>query len=121
LNVKDTDRGIDDAFLVQKVTWSSRFGDYWTYNVTVSSTLFGITEFLQLLLRRSDRWEVDVSEIVDIVVNIDEVITVQDAYTFTKKTTPFRAGTIETKNFDFKNERWANSFQNSTNKQKYMG
>lgn len=107
--------------MIQKVTRSAKNIDYWSYSVIASSTLFGITEFLQLLLKRSDRWEVDASELVDIVQNIDEVITLQDQYTFSRTSLPFKAGLINKKTRDFKTQRFANSNPNGvSNNQKVM-
>lgn len=119
LPVIDTDRWINDSYLIQKVTRSSRSGSYWTYNVTISSTLFGITEFLQLLLKRSDKWEVDASEIVDIVQNVDEVITIQDNYSFDIVDNTYYAWTIDTKHWDFRNQRYTNG-NILAHKQKFM-
>jgi len=53
--------------------------------------MFGLIEFFQLLLRRSDNLLIDVSEIVDIVKTIDEVVTIGETYNVVKKERPFFA------------------------------
>lgn len=53
--------------------------------------MFGLIEFFQLLLRRSENLLIDVSEIVDIVKTIDEVVTIGESWTLTKKERPFFA------------------------------
>jgi len=53
--------------------------------------MFGLIEFFQLLLKKADSFSIDVSELVDIVVNQDEVITITDAVINTKKSDVFLA------------------------------
>lgn len=53
--------------------------------------MFGLTEFFQLLLKRSDKMMIDVSELVDVVKTIDEVIVISDPWTFKKKSRPWYA------------------------------
>ena len=121
LTVIDTARGINEKLLIQKVSWNSKSLSYRSYSVTASTTLFGITEFLQLLLKKSSKFDIDESDIVNVIVNIDEVITLQDAYVFEKKSSIFRAGTIDDRRRDFKNQRFTNAFDYGLNKQKFMG
>lgn len=47
--------------------------------------MFGLIEFFQLLLRRSENLLIDVSEIVDIVKTVDEVIAITELYRVYKK------------------------------------
>ena len=55
------------------------------------TTMFGLIEFFQLLLSRTDKLLIDVSEIVDIVKTVDETIIMTEGYTSTGKERPFFA------------------------------
>lgn len=55
--------------------------------------MFGLIEFFQLLLRRSENLLIDVSEIVDIVKTIDEVVSIGEVYRVLKRSTPWYAHT----------------------------
>jgi len=44
-----------------------------------------LIEFFQLLLRRSENLLIDVSEIVDVVKTVDEVISIGEVYRVYKK------------------------------------
>lgn len=65
--------------------------------MTASSTLFGITEFLQLLLKQRDKFEFDVTELVDVIEPMDETIQITEAYNLSKAQTTFRAGVVNQK------------------------
>lgn len=101
IHITDTDRWIDNDFLIQKISKSSRNDDRWTYSVDCWSTMFWIIEFFQLLLKKTEILQVDVSEIIDIVVNDDETITISPSFTFTKKDSTFRVAANLTKWIDF--------------------
>lgn len=53
--------------------------------------MFGLIEFFQMLLKKTDDLNVDVNEQVDIVKNIDETLEIEDVYTFTQKGDVFYA------------------------------
>lgn len=89
IRIVDSSRGIDQEFLIQKVSKSSKLNELWTYSVDCGSTMFGLVEFFQLLLKRSEKLLIDVSEIVDIVQNIDEVLVLTDVWTFAVKPNVF--------------------------------
>lgn len=55
--------------------------------------MFGLIEFFQLLLKRSDRLMIDVSELVDVVKTIDETIIIGDSWRFVKRGPPWYAHT----------------------------
>lgn len=59
--------------MIQKVNYTAKTPDFWSYTVIASTTLFGIQEFLQLLFKKIDRFEVDINELVDIIETIDEI------------------------------------------------
>ncbi len=106
LSVQDSSRWIDDQYLIQKVSRISRENELWTYSVTASSTMFWIIEFFQLLLKKADRMDVDVSEIVDIVLNVDEVLTISVANIFTQKNKIAQAGDLDVRYWDFIEQEW---------------
>lgn len=85
VRVQDTVRGIDEQFVIQKVTRQQNTPGRWKYSIQAGSTLFGLIEFFQLLLRKTDKLMIDVSEIVDVVKTIDETIIATDSYRFVKR------------------------------------
>ncbi len=91
LSVKDTSRNVDDSFLVQSVSAKQVYNHRFEYKVQCASTLFGIIEFFQLLLQKTDDLLIGVDEIVDIIVNDDEVINLDEEYTLTKLEAPWYA------------------------------
>lgn len=101
IHITDSSRWIDTDFLIQSISKWSRNDDRWTYKVNCGSTMFWLIEFFQLLLAQAGKFEVDISEIVDVVLNQDETITFTPVITFTQKTAPFKATSNLTKWFDF--------------------
>ena len=91
IRIKDPARGLDDDFLIQKLSIKSKGTDFYNTSVVAASTLFGYIEFFQLLFSKTARGLIDVNEIVDIVINVDETIKIEDNYIFTQKTPPFYA------------------------------
>lgn len=72
-----------------------------TYQVEAGSSMFGLTEFLQMLLKRTDNLSVDVSEQVDILLNIDEVISLEEDYEIEVKARFFETNSLEDRRYDF--------------------
>lgn len=98
ISITDTTRGISaESYLIQKIQMGQQYRDRWTYQVTASSTLFGIVEFIQMLLKQSNKLVVSPSELVDSIINIDETITATDIMTLTNKSKTFQA-TLRKKN-----------------------
>lgn len=91
IQITNSLRSINDLFLIQQVRAKSKNIDSFVYNITASSTMFGYIEFFQLLFRSAEKISVDVSELVDIVINLDEVMTIGDNYILTKKDNIFYA------------------------------
>ncbi len=106
LTIVDPDRDINDQFLIQKISISSKQWDYRTYSVNAATSLYGIIEFFQLLLKKSDKFQVDVSEIVDIVLNDDEEINIVETYDLETKDEKVYAGERQVKQYDFIAENW---------------
>jgi hypothetical protein len=82
---------MDDSFVIQKVDRTQKTNGVWQYSVMAGTSMFGLTEFFQLLLRRSEKMVIDVSELVDVVKSIDEEIVVTDSWIFEKKSRPWYA------------------------------
>lgn len=91
IHITDTARSIDADFVIQKINRKSVKGAIATYSVTCGSTMFGLIEFFQLLLKRTSNLLIDIQELVDIVVNDDETITIGDVVNTTKQTNEFTA------------------------------
>jgi len=109
ITINDPDRWVsNEQYLIQSVSYSSRNDDYRTYRVQASTTLFWLTEFFQLLLKKSDRREVDASELVDIVENVNEVIVIGDTVTPAINPDTYTAWSIEEKHWDFIHQRSKN-------------
>lgn len=100
IRITDSSRGIDDTYLIQQVKRKAVQGARAKYSVDVASSLFGIIEFFQLLLKRSEA-EVTQNEAVDILLNPDEIINFADIYNFTIKTKTFQSGDKDVRKWDF--------------------
>jgi len=81
LHVSDSNRSLDDYYVIQTVTISQRggeFKDYLIFNVSFGTTLFGWIEFMQKLLAIQNKIEVNADEIVETYVDSAETITTSD-------------------------------------------
>lgn len=102
IHVTNTPRGVDSDFLIQKITRTSINWAKSSYAVECWSTMFGLIEFFQLLLKKTNKLGVDSSELVDVVINEDDTITITFAVNFTTKSNVFQAWAIRsTKKWDF--------------------
>lgn len=99
--IEDTSRGVDESFLIQTISWRQKEGSRFEYTVSAASTLFGLIEFIQMLLRRSDKLSINPSELVDTILNLDEIITIDPQYTFNKRDKVVYATLRLKKIFDF--------------------
>lgn len=109
INIVDASRSLSSDFLIQKVVRESVSWAKSVYKVECASTMFWLIEFFQLLLKKTDRLESDASEIVDIVVNEDETITITFAAIFTQSPNEFLAGSVRKKVYDFIGNSWTAS------------
>lgn len=107
IHVTDTLRWTDDNFLIQKVTKRQKSEKDFTYSVSCASTMFWLTEFFQLLLKRSDKLLIDVSEIVDVVIALNEVLVITDGFIWTKKSNISTAWDLQLKKWDFIDQTWS--------------
>lgn len=99
--IEDTERGINSSYLIQSVNWRQEMGSRWIYTVCASSTLFGLIEFIQMLLKRATRLDIDPSEIVDTILNVDETMTITPSDVFTKLDKTVYAALKKTQVIDF--------------------
>lgn len=102
ITITDSSRSISAVdFLIQSVSWTQQYRDRWVYDVKASSTLFGIIEFIQMLLKRATSLTVSPSELVDTILNVDEEMTLTDSVTPTAKSKTVYAALKKTHVFDF--------------------
>ncbi|MDR3169293.1 MAG: hypothetical protein LBU27_06125 [Candidatus Peribacteria bacterium] len=101
VKVVDPSRELDETYLIQKISAKQKAENFREYTVSACSSLFGITEFLQLLLKRSVKLYVDEEAIVYIVVNVDETISLLDELNLEIKPNVYKTGTIERHVFRF--------------------
>lgn len=106
IHIIDTARGIDQDFLIQKITRQSKSWDFFSYSISAWSTMFWLIEFFQLLLKRSEAWLIDVSEIVDVVTTVDEVLVISDNATLTAKSKIVTAWDLQLNHWDFIYQTW---------------
>jgi hypothetical protein len=86
LTITDSNRGIDETYVVQKISIKEaggEFSDYLTYNITFGTTLFGWIEFMQKLLATQDKIELNIDDIVETYVSTDEDVDCDDVSTAT--------------------------------------
>ena len=82
LNVQDTNRGFMGDYVIQTIRSSVRtgeFDDYFVHRVTFGTTLFGIIEFYQKLLKQKDSIETGIDDVVETYVSSSEDVDVLDA------------------------------------------
>lgn len=81
---------VDADFVIQKVDARQKGIDgFFTYSVTCGSTMYGLTEFFQYLLKKTETGNIDAEELVDVVQTTDDVITISDSWITRKKSSPF--------------------------------
>lgn len=103
INITDTARSLNaEDFLIQQVVTIPRDTNKFKHTITAGTTLFGLTEFFQLLLRRTeDQLDIDINEQVETVTNIDETITLTDSVTPTQKSDTFDVSQLHIQSFMF--------------------
>jgi hypothetical protein len=82
ITITSTKYGTDAGFVIQKITATQKdiYGGF-VYSITAGSTLYGLTEFFQYLLKKSSKGEIDVNELVDVVTTVDETLIFGDVLT----------------------------------------
>lgn len=101
ISIVDASRSISDSYLIQSVQWQQKHDDRWVYSVQASSTLFGLIEFIQMLLKRSNRVDISPSEIVDTILNVDQTVTITPVVTPTAASKTVYAALKKTQWIDF--------------------
>jgi len=102
--IADPDRNVNAEFVIQRIsarTIGGEHDDIWSYDVTAASSMFGLIEFFQLLMKRSAKIPSDVGEGVELVFNIDDVLALADSYTATEKSEEFNTGDLQNWQFEF--------------------
>lgn len=81
IRITDTNNSrVNRDFLIQKIQQRIKGGHVSEFNVLASSTLFGIVELFQQLLRRQDSLEVDENEIIENIINPTEEMTLTESF-----------------------------------------
>lgn len=87
IHITDSTRGIDDDYLIQKVTskqTGGAFKDYFQYKITFGTTLFGWIEFMQKLLRTKDNVELNPDDVITQYAASFEDVEIADTNTAAK-------------------------------------
>lgn len=95
LSITDVNRSVAQNFLIQRIDYKQLMQDRFTITVTAASTMFGIVEFFQMLLKRALKVEESPSDFLQIILNQDEEITITDAFTYTHKNKTFTAALVD--------------------------
>lgn len=102
MSITDSSRTISaEGFLIQSITWRQKFGSRFTYQVKASTTLFGLIEFIQMLLKRGSKLSTEPSELVDTILNVDEEIVLTPSFTLTAKNKVVYAALKKLQTIDF--------------------
>ena len=81
LSVTDSNKGIADDYMIQKVAIHYKTSDYPVFRVTAASTLFGIIEYFQKLSESIGDFTVDEDEVIDQIVSESQIITISESNT----------------------------------------
>lgn len=106
IHIEDAARNINDDYIIQTCNAKPIGGvhdDVWSYEVTASSSLFGLIEFFQLLMRRSTKIPADSTEAVEVVISIQDAIALGDDIVHTIKSNEFNAGDLINYQLQFEN------------------
>jgi len=109
ITIIDPNRNLNDQFLIQKIDSKQKGWLYREHKVIATSSLYGIIEFFQLLLKKTARLYLNQEAIIYIVVNVDEVIRIQDQVALFPLSNTFRAWDKTKKVRDFIYEKWTRS------------
>lgn len=82
IRVTDSNRAIDDTFVIQKVKVDYQ-NDYPRFSVQCASSLFGLIEYFQKLSNALSERNIDENEVIDTLANEDVEITITESNTFT--------------------------------------
>lgn len=92
IRINDPSFDIDKDFVVQKIDKKvNNLSGRIVHSVQAGTTLFGLTEFFQYLLKLTGTGEIDTGELVDNVQGVDEVLVVTDTFQSKKKSNVFYA------------------------------
>lgn len=91
ISVVDASRGVNDSYLIQQVMANQKYGERYVYKVKCASTLFGIIEFLQMLLEKQDDLLADSDDFIDKLKNVNEIVDFGVNITTTQLSVPWLA------------------------------
>lgn len=97
ISITDPARNVDDDFVIQRLTAKTYAGvhdDTWSYDVTASTSMFGLIEFFQLLMKRSNKIPGEITESVYLLANLDDVLELADSIATEIKSLEFEAGDL---------------------------
>ena len=87
INIKDTANGtrdINQSFIIQQVKIRELASGYMEYEITASSSLFGLLELFIQLLRQGRKIEIDEDVQVSNIFEANEIVNVADSFTAAK-------------------------------------
>jgi len=88
ININDTYRGFNEDVMILTITANQKngfFQDYFTYNISFGTTLFGLIEFFQKLIRLANSISgTALNAIVELIVNSSEDIAISKTETVQK-------------------------------------
>lgn len=88
LRITDSNRSVDDTYVIQKIKVRQKTGQYasyFVYDVFFGTTLFGWIEFMQKLLATQDLIEQNVDDIVETYVDAYETVESSDVNSVEKE------------------------------------
>jgi hypothetical protein len=80
IRITDNNRNVNQDFLIQRVSARSYAGDRFVYNVTCASTLFGLTELIQKLLKQGSKVELDSNIQIDLLKLLNEKVSMTSSW-----------------------------------------
>ncbi len=81
INIQDSVRGINVDYVIQRIVKrqdGGQYNDYFIYQVSFGTTLFGIIEFFQKLLATQDRIEQNIDTLVETYISSNEEVGTSD-------------------------------------------
>jgi hypothetical protein len=78
ISIQDTNKGISDNYLIQKVTSKYKTGDFPDMTVTCASSLFGIVEYFQKIARENQGGSINSDAQVDLIIQNSSFFNFED-------------------------------------------
>ena len=113
IHIKDVNRSIDQDFLIQKVSSRQKMRDRFTHSVTCGSVLYGIIEFFQMLLKRTQKVDLKPTDYLELILNHDEEITLSDVHAFSQASKTYQIPLVDVRRTVFSIESGTQSSNGS--------